>query len=507
MREDRFPHMEWTNFCILMKKPKHPLSFPIRSPRADESLLAWLHRELRAAILDGRLKPGAVLPPTRALAAEYGIARGTVVRAFEQLLDEGYLESRTGSGTTVSRELPDQFFNAKTDNAPVSSARKLGSLSKRGADLAVSPFLKIQPIGGVRAFRANRPSVDHFPTDLWSRLSARRMRLASRDLLQAGDVMGYRPLREAIAAHLGSTRGVICDADQVMIVTGTQQALDMVARLTIDPGDSAWVEDPSYLGAEAILRANGAKILPVSVDEKGMRISEGIRKAPHARVAYVTPANQFPLCVSLPLERRLQLIEWSRTNGAWIFEDDYDSEFNFAGRPLAAMQGLDPAGNVFFSGSFSKMLYPSLRMGFLVIPPHMVDALRAARSLLDRYMSVLGQTVLCDFIAEGHFSRYLRKMRQVYAENLNILVEVSRQEWGDRLKIQEANTGLQTIGWLNSKLDDVSFAKAALASGVEVTPLSAFALRWKRKDGLQIGFASVGPKELRRGITALASVL
>lgn len=491
-----------------MPKTAHQIALPLRPPRAGETLSGWLYRELRTAILVGRLKPGALLPPTRSLAREHHVARGTVVGVFEQLLAEGYLESRVGSGTSVHRKLPDEFFNAAKDVRPSFQPALRGRLSRRGKAMSHSPFLgRAETTRGLRAFRANQPSVNHFPTELWSRLGARRMRLASRDMLQAGDVMGYRPLREAIAAHLGSSRGVICHADQVMVVSGTQQALDLVARIVLDPGDEAWMEDPGYPGASAILRSAGARLVPVPVDEKGMRVAEGLRRSPKARFAYVTPAHQFPLCVTLPLERRLKLLEWSRSTGAWIFEDDYDSEFRFAGRPLAAMQGLAPEGNVIFSGSFSKMLFPSLRMGFLVVPPHLVPPLRSARSLTDRYGPMVEQAVLCDFITDGHFGKHLRRMREIYAEHLGILVKETEREWGERLRLHPTDTGLQTVAWLAPDLRDTAFAQKAMGRGVEVVPLSSFALRWKNRRGLQIGFASVGTNELRRGVEAIARLL
>jgi GntR family transcriptional regulator / MocR family aminotransferase len=490
-----------------MAKTAHHVELPLRSPRTNESLSGWLYRELRTAILDGRLKPGARLPTTRSLATQHCISRGTVVNVFEQLLSEGYLESRVGSGTSVNRKLPDDFFDpTSTRVGPTPSSKPVtrGILSKRGKQMAVSPFYDYTK---PRAFRANQPSVNHFPTEVWSRLGARRMRLASREMLLAGDVLGYRPLREAVAAHLGSTRGVVCTADQVMIISGIQQALDLVTRLVLDPGDEAWMEDPGYEGAVAILRAVGAKLIPVPVDENGLRVMEGLKLAPKARFAFVTPAHQFPLGVTLPLERRLKLLEWSRSTGAWIFEDDYDSEFRFAGRPLTAMQGLAPDGNVIFCGSFSKMLFPALRMGFLVIPPHLIDPLRAARSIVDRYGPVVEQAVLCDFITEGHFGRHLRRMREVYAEHLDVLMTAARSEWGDRLTLQSTDTGLQTVAWLAKDLDDAEFARAASERGVEVGALSEFALKWKGRNGLQIGFASVGAAELRRGVRAIAKLL
>ncbi|RYD47453.1 MAG: PLP-dependent aminotransferase family protein, partial [Verrucomicrobiaceae bacterium] len=393
-----------------MARTPHQIELPMRPPKGAETLFAWLYRELRSAILTGRLKPGTMLPPTRTLAGQWKIARGTVVRVFEQLIAESYLESQVGAGTWVNHKLPDEYFNAKENEAAPKETVVKGKLSKRGGEMSFSPFLSPMEVrGGLRAFASNQPSVSHFPAELWSRLGARRMRLASRQMLMAGDVLGYRPLREAIAAHLGSTRGVVCDVDQVMVVSGTQQALDLVARITLDPGDAVWMEDPGYPGASRIFRAAGAKLVPIPVDSNGMKVAEGLKRAPGAKLAYVTPANQFPLCVTLPLERRLKLLEWSRMAGAWIFEDDYDTEFRFDGRPLTAMQGLAPEGNVIFCGSFSKMLFPSLRMGYVVLPPHLVEPMRAARSLTDRFGPMVEQAVLCDFITEGHFGRYLRR--------------------------------------------------------------------------------------------------
>lgn len=490
-----------------MSKTPSAVSPPLGSPRCNESLFEWLYRELREAILDGRLKPGALLPPSRTLASQCGVARGTVIGVFEQLISEGYLESRAGSGTRVHSTVPDQFFRAakvpQKEAGPPAGTR----LAKRAELMSFSPFSGAEGTRPVRAFRPNRPSVAHFPVDLWSRLTARRMRLASRELLLAGDITGHRPLREALSAHLGLSRGVVCDPDQIFVLSGTQQALDLVARLTLDPGDEAWVEDPGYPGATTIFRAVGANPIPVPVDESGLQVMEGVRSAPRARLAYVTPAHQFPLCVTMSVERRMQLLEWSRRTGAWIFEDDCDSEFRFDGRPLLSLQGLDPKGNVIFSGSFSKMLFPSLRIGYLVVPPHLVEAVRAARSLTDRYGPLLSQAVLSDFITEGHFERLLRRMRGIYAEHLEVLVEASESQWGERLVVRKTQTGLQTVARLDAGRSAEEFARAAMEVGVEVVPVSRYAIHSKSTDQLQLGFAAVSPPELRAGVETVSRLL
>jgi GntR family transcriptional regulator/MocR family aminotransferase len=322
-----------------------------------------------------------------------------------------------------------------------------------------------------------------------------------------GDVMGYPPLREAMAEHLGSTRGIRCTADRIMIVSGTQQALDLVVRIVMDPGDRAWIEDPGYTGAAAVLEAWGAKVVPVEVDARGLRVDKGIRAAKDARFAYVTPAHQFPLGVVMAPERRDQLLKWACGSGAWIFEDDYDSEFRFSGRPISALQSMTLDDNVIFSGSFSKMLFPSLRMGFLVLPEMLVEPMRKARSLLDRHGPTLNQVVLCDFIAEGHFHRHLRRMRQVYAQHQEVLLASAAEHWTGLLNVEATETGLQTIGWLEGGRNDLDVARLAAAAGIDVTPLSNYAFKWPRKDGLQIGFGAVPPQQIRLAARRLARIM
>ena len=490
-----------------MAKTPLLLDIAVQPRRAAETLSDWLYGQLRAAILEGRLKPGTRLPSTRTLAAEHHVARGTVLGVFERLLAEGYLQSRVGAGSCVAAQLPEEGFQAKPERVKPATSPLPARISRRGMVLAESPFAVSASGRKLRAFSANQPAVAEFPISVWSRLTSRRTRLVSRQMLQAGDAMGLRPLREAIVAHLGVTRGVVASADQVMIVSSTQQGLDLVARLVLDPGDQAWMEDPGYPGASNILRAAGVDVVPVPVDERGLRVAEGLRRAPTARFAYVTPAHQFPLCVPLALERRLALLSWSRENGVWIFEDDYDCEFRFSGRPLAALQGLAPDGNVIFSGSFSKMLFPSLRMAFLVVPEHLVDALAAARSLVDRYARVVEQAVLCDFIEQGHFGQHLRRMRVLYGERLGVLREAAASHWGNALRLAPTDTGLQTVGWLGPGWTDRGLAAAAAKAGIEIGPLSRFGIKWKQTNGVQIGFAAVAPPELRRAAALLGKIL
>jgi GntR family transcriptional regulator/MocR family aminotransferase len=475
--------------------------------RPSETLAEWLYRELCDAIVAGRLAPNSRLPSTRTLAAQFEISRGTVIGVFEQLTAHGYVESRVGAGSSVVAKVPDERCRVERDGLAPVEPGVLAAISKRGAVMVTSPFPLRRASSRPPAFRANQPALDEFPISIWSKLVAKRMRLASRQTLLAGDVPGLRQLREAIAVHLGSTRGIVCTADQIVILSGTQQALDLVARLVLDPGDEVWMEDPGYPGARAILSAAGAKLVPVPIDESGLAVEVGTRLAPNARLAYVTPAHQFPLGVKLSSARRAALLEWSRARGAWIFEDDYDSEFRFVGRPIAAMQGLDPTGNVIFSGSFNKTLFPSLRLSFVVVPTRLVDSFCGARSIVDRYPRALDQLVLCDFIEGQHFARYLRRVRELYQERLDVLLELASSQWGDSLRVAGTETGLQTVAWLGPGWTDRTFATMAYEQGVEVVPLSNYALESRPTSGLHIGFGAVSPSEIRRAGAILTALL
>ncbi len=479
-----------------------PLSLP--APAAAVPLYRWLYDQLRTAILNGRLKPRARLPATRDLAVVYKLSRATIVSAFEQLRSEGYVEGRPGSGTYVSKVLPEQLLQ-------VAGARQERRLPHRRISLSayakrLQPF-RSPPAQPVRAFRANQPALDLFPTALWAQVAARRLRRVSTKLLTGGETLGYRPLREAVAEYLNTSRGVKCAADQVLIVSGAQEGLDRTARLLLNPGDPAWLEQPGYPGAAAVLRAAGAKICGVPVDAEGMNLERGTRRWPRPKLVYVTPAHQFPLGVTMSLRRRLALLEWARKAGVLIFEDDYDSEYRYSGRPVPAMQGLDRAGVVIFGGSFSAVMFPAMRLGYLVVPPEMVDVFAAAQSVSTHHPPLVGQAVLCDFITEGHFARHIRKMREVYAERLSVLLKAAKEKLDGLVEISNVEAGLQTVGWLQHRIDAEVAARAAAERNVELVPLRRYAFGRASRNGIVLGFAAVEPRELRRGVDELAAVL
>jgi GntR family transcriptional regulator/MocR family aminotransferase len=482
------------------------LALPPRDPRI--SAYRWLYAALRSAILEGRLHPGARLPATRDLATQYRLSRGTIVNSVEQLKFEGYVQARTGSGTYVSNTLPDELLQVRSNAKPPlpprqpqqrSRAQKFSAYAKR---VQLFPTFAPRPN---RAFRPNLPALDLFPTTLWAQVAARRLRKASTNFLLGCDALGYLPLRQAVAEYLSTSRGVNCIADHIAIVSGAQEALDLVARLFVNPGDRVCMENPGYIGATAVFQSLGAKISYVPLDDEGMRLGESTLR--NARLVYVTPGHQFPLGITMSLSRRLQLLESARKFGALILEDDYDSEFRYSGRPVPALQGLDRHGLVLFTGSFSKVLFPSLRLGYLVLPADLADRGSATLSITRRHAPLMEQAVLCDFITAGHFGRHLRRMRQIYAERLNVLLHSARQNLTGLLEISGIEAGLQTVGWLQRGINAESAAAAAAQRNVEVIPLSVYSHGNAASTGLQLGFAAVDVKEIRRGVQDLAIAL
>jgi GntR family transcriptional regulator/MocR family aminotransferase len=477
-------------------------------PAAPVPLYRQLYDGLRDAILAGRLVAGTRLPSTRALAAELGLARATVVNAFEQLLAEGYVEGRVGAGTYVARTLPDDLLRARA-TAPPAPRPAAGDarLSRRGALLAATPAT-VAPSGGPpRAFRPGLPALDAFPFDLWARLLARRARRPPRDLPAYGDPAGYRPLREAIAGYLGAARAVACAPEQVIVTAGSQGALDLAARLLLDPGDPVWVEEPGYPGARGALLGAGARLIPVPTDGEGLVVADGIARCPAARLAYVTPSHQYPLGATLSLARRLALLAWAREAGARVLEDDYDSEYRYAGRPLAALQGLDDAGRVLYLGTFSKVLFPALRLGYLVVPPALVDAFAAARALVDRHPPALEQAALADFIAEGHFARHIRRMRVLYAARQAALVEAARRDLTGLLAVAPHDSGMHLVGRLPAGADGAVAARLAVGGGIELPAVASYCLQPARRGDVLLGYAAFDEATIRAAIRGLAVAL
>jgi GntR family transcriptional regulator/MocR family aminotransferase len=356
-----------------------------------------------------------------------------------------------------------------------------------------------------RAFRSNLPALDLFPTTLWAQVAARRLRRVSANLLMGCEAMGYLPLRRALADYLKTSRGVRCTPEQIAIVSGVQEAIDVVTRLFVSPRDRVCVENPGYPGAAIVFEAAGAKLVRAQIDDSGAALSE--KRFQGVRLVYLTPGHQFPTGVTMSVARRMEWLEWAARSGALILEDDYDSEFRYAGHPVPAMQGLDPHGVVLFAGSFSKVLFPSLRLGYLVVPDDLVDRVAATLSVTNRHAPLLEQAVVCDFITEGHFGRHLRRMRQVYAERLSALMESAREHLRGVLDLSDVQAGLQTTAELRVRVLDEEVAEEAAKRNVEVTPLIRYATGSWQPYTLQLGFAAIDVEEIRRGVRDLAIVI
>jgi GntR family transcriptional regulator / MocR family aminotransferase len=483
--------------------PKAISSFELTlsSRPPHQTLTNWLYTELRLAILEGRLQPGSRLPASRDFARQYGLSRGTVVSVLERLQAEGYVSCRVGSGTRVNRVEPVHAARTTDLTPPVYIRRVMANY------IRPKPWSGLAAREGVRPFCMRDPAMAEFPAELWGSMAARRARTFRSWLQTEDDGRGYRPLRESIAHYLASSRGVRCSADQVIVVSGVQQGLDLLTRLLLKPGDPVWIEDPGYFGAMIALGNVGIEIIPVPLDEEGLSISAGLTTCPHAKGVYVTPGHQFPLGMTMSLERRMAVLQWASRVGAFVLEDDYDSEYRFEGRPVPALQSLDRNSNVIFMGSFSKLLFPSLRIGYVVLPPSLVDCFLAFRYRTDFRNLSVDQAVLCDFIADGHLGRHLRRMRDLYASRLAALIEGGKRYLKGLLEISEVRAGLYTAAFLKNGMSSRQAEEAAATRDVEVVALDRYTLNSPDPNGVLLGFAAFEEAVLRAGIVNLAAAL
>jgi len=481
------------------------MDFPLLlDPDSPLALHRQVYLGIRGAILSGRLTRGQRLLSSRALAGLLEISRTTATLACEQLVGEGYLETRRGSGTYVCASLPEEYLapldapdrdlNPAVRPALSGFGRRLGGLGDPGGPRNL-PY----------DFAPDRPALDEFPMALWSRLLARQCRAASPKLLAyAADPAGYAPLREAVADYLRRSRAVRCQADQVIVLSGAQQAIDVALRVLVDPGETVAMEDPGYPGARRAFLAHGARILPLPVGKDGLDLA-GLKRSP-VRLAYVTPSHQYPTGVVLDLAHRLELLTWARERGAMVFEDDYDSEFRYQGRPLPAMQGLDGAGAVLYAGTFSKALFPGLRLGYLVAPAALVGPLTRAVALTSRQAPVLEQGALADFIREGHLDGHLRRMRTLYGVRREALVEALDRCFGNRVAILGASGGMHLMARFSAARPDGELVRRAAELGVGLVPAAGFHLAPAPGSGFILGFSALTPARIREGVRRLATL-
>ena len=474
--------------------------------RAKTPMYRQLYDWFRRAIIDGQLRPGRRVPSTRGLAAELKISRIPVLNAYEQLLAEGYFETFVGAGTCVASSIPDDALSppaVKARKGFQERVEKLGPrrMSRRGAALTHVP--KQSWLDNLGAFRVSLPALDHFPIRIWSKLVARHSRRPPRGIMAYGDAMGYLPFREAIAEYLGAVRGVRCESSQILVTTGSQQALQISAQVLLDPKDRMWMEEPGYPGARQAFMTVGAELIPVPVDHDGMNVAEITRRGRNARAVYVTPSHQYPMGMTMGATRRMLLLNWAARSGAWIIEDDYDSEYRFGSRPIASLQGLDTDGRVIYIGTFSKVMFPALRLGYVVVPKDLVHAFSAARDAADIFSSTLYQAVMTDFIHEGHFARHIRRMRMLYMERRRALVKAIHIQMGDMLEVIGAEAGMHLVALLPPGANDVVVSRKAAQMGVSAMPLSTCYLTPPARGGLILGYGGTNAHQIRDGVRKL----
>ena len=469
-----------------------------------------LHKQIydgfRAAILRRNLRPGVRIPSSRELASELRVSRFPVLNAYAQLLAEGYFESRVGAGTFVSASLPEQRMSVtmpEIESSPTLSGPR--SVARRS--LLYPAFENHPAIRGWGAFGVHQPAMDQFPFQIWSSLVVRHTRNPHANAIHHVNPMGTERFREAIAGYLRTARGVKCESDQVMIVSGSQQALDITARVLLDPGDSVWVEEPGYRLQRSVLTAAGCHLISIPVDKEGMDVAAGIRTRRKARAAFVTPSHQYPLGSTMSASRRLQLLNWAQHAGAWIVEDDYDSEYRYESLPIASLHGLDVNSRVVYIGTFSKVLFPSLRLGYIVIPRDLIDRFVAVRHVLDIFPPYLYQEVLADFINEGHFTRHIRKMRQVYSEKRTALVQSLREELVGTAEIHGTEAGMHLAITLPDNFNDLLIAAKAGQERLWLWPLSPSYARETRRQGFVLGFGSTPLEHIPSYVRQLAKIL
>ena len=457
------------------------------------SLGRWLLDELRRAIQSGSLKPGTRLPASRDIAGQYGISRGTVVTVFEQLRMDGYLVTQTGAGSWVNHRLPVK--------------REAPRIRHEARQALPSPMAGLQVQPSARPFRMWEPSLAEFPFHIWNRIAGRRARNAAAVGSAGEDLRGFSGLRHAIAEYLGASRSVNCEPGQIVITSGVQQALDLLSRLLLKPGEPVWMEDPGYFGAILAFRNARARIIPVPVDDFGLKVDIGKRRCASARHAYVTPAHQFPLGAAMSMDRRLDLLAWARHSRAYVIEDDYDSEFRFEGRPTPTLRGIDSENNVILVGTFNKLLFRSIALGYVVLPPALLDPFLGLRYATDLGTVSFQQAVLAEFIYEGHLGRHLRRMREIYGARLDALLDEGRKQLKGLMEMSPTQAGLYTCGFLRNGMDSQAAETAATTAGVECMGLHRFTLKQPDPKGLLLGFAAFDEATIRKGVHDLASAL
>lgn len=478
-------------------------------------LYRQIYESLRNAILNGRLRPGARLPASRVLARDLAVSRTTASLAYEQLLAEGYLQARRGAGTFVTADLPDSG-PARPAETPAHPPPPMPPLSERAQKLTVfSTGNRTERVSN-KLLAPGTPAVDAFPFALWARIMARLWRHPPPEWTRQKDPFGYLPLREAIAEYLNAARSVRAQAEQIMIVSGSQQAIALCARALLNPGDGAVIENPAYEGTIKALIGADARPLPVACDDQGLcvgQLSERFGETENIRLICVTPSSLYPLGTAMALNRRLALLDWAERHGAWIVEDDYDADFSLNGRGIAAMQGLDRGGRVFYTGTFSQVLFPSLRLGYVVIPEALTDTFRALRAANDSHSPIVAQPVLAEFMLKGHFSAHRRRMRQLYRRRRLILLNSLEEQAAGLLQSQDRGAGLHIIAESRIPgLNETAIARIAARAGFGIRDLTGYFAATDHPvaplaRGMLVGFGGQEEEAIKNAVSRLCHIL
>lgn len=490
-------------------------------PDSNTPLHKQLYDEVRLAILSGRLPSGQKVPSTRSLSKSLGVSRATVTTAFDFLLSEGYLESFVGSGTYVCRELPDDILTV-SDNEPAylvaensqpqSQTSPRRQLSWYGESLQTTEWLDFSEEEPEIQFTFGRPDLEHFPLKQWNQLVAHHSKKREYFLLDSpSKAQGFEPLQEAVAGYLAKSRAFVCDPQQVIIVNGSQQAIALVTRVLVDRGDLVGLEEPGYIGAQRLFLAQGAQLVAIPVDTAGARLDELKTKYGTAdnrlKLVYLTPSHQYPTGVVLSLSRRLDILSWARKTQTLIIEDDYDSEFRYRGRPIPALAGLDSGGSVIYMGTFSKILLPSLRIGYIVVPHDLIEVFRRAKWLADRHSPLLEQQVLADFIAQGHMDRHVRRMKRLYEQKRRVVISELKRHLGRRATIYGDNAGIHVLVRIESDLPDSEIVERCGILGVGIASTRKLYLTEPKQGEFMLNYGSLTEEEIKRGIAVLAKVV
>ena len=467
--------------------------------RLTEPLYQQIYDAFRARVVRGDLRAGQLVPSTRELARALRVSRLPVLDAYAQLLAEGYFETRVGAGTFIAASLPGR---AEPHAGPPAGERRISALAA-----ALPRYERTPSSASLGPFQVGQPDLHSFPMEIWSKLMARHARRVRVKGLQYGDPMGLPELREVVAHYLRTSRAVRCEPRQIMIVSGSQQALDLSTRVLLDAGAPAWVEEPGYWLVHQVLKAAGCRAVPVPVDAEGLDVGAGIRRKRKARAAFVTPSHQYPLGVTMSATRRLQLLEWAQREGAWIVEDDYDSEYRYESMPVASLQGLDANARVIYVGTFSKVMFPSLRLGYLVVPPDLVERFAAMRRTMDLGPAHTTQAVMAEFIREGHFARHIRRMRPIYAARRRALVAAVERELGDRAAIAGDAAGMHLAVLLRDGHDDRAIAAEAARRSLVVSALSDAYAGDAPRPGFILGFGNTRESQIAGAVRQLRGLI